>query len=101
MRRYSRLIALIMDALTINEREAMTCFQCGKGKMTSKLAEIVADVRGEQIPVKTTAMVCSRCGFQALTEEQSDAYTIASADAYRRKHGLLTSQERTREEEVA
>jgi len=61
--------------------------------MTSKLAEMVADVRGEQIPVKTTAMVCSRCGFQALTEEQSDAYTIASADAYRRKHGLLTSQE--------
>ena len=75
----------------------MTCFQCGKGKMTSQLAEMVANVRGEQITITTTAMVCSRCGFQALTEEQADAYTSASADAYRRKHGLLTSQERTGE----
>jgi putative zinc finger/helix-turn-helix YgiT family protein len=38
-------------------------------------------------------MVCSRCGFQVLTDEQSDAYTIASADAYRAKHHLLTTQE--------
>ena len=42
-------------------------------------------------------MVCGRCGFQALTEEQSDAYTAASADAYRRKHGLLTSQKEERD----
>lgn len=71
----------------------MKCFQCNKGKMAGKLAALVADVRGEQVPVRTAAMVCARCGFQVLTDEQSNAYTIASADAYRRKHGLLTSRE--------
>jgi putative zinc finger/helix-turn-helix YgiT family protein len=61
--------------------------------MTSKVAEMTARVRGEEIPVRTEAMLCNRCGFQVLTDEQSDAYTIASADAYREKHGLLTSRE--------
>jgi DNA-binding transcriptional regulator YiaG len=28
-----------------------------------------------------------------MTDAQSDAYTIASADAYRTKHGLLTTKE--------
>jgi len=45
------------------------------------------------VPVRTEAMVCNYCGFQALTDEQSDAYTIASADAYREKHHLLTTAE--------
>lgn len=71
----------------------MKCFQCGKGKMTSQLTEMNARVRGKEIPVRTEAMVCNRCGFQVLTDEQSDAYTIASADAYREKHNLLTTRE--------
>jgi putative zinc finger/helix-turn-helix YgiT family protein len=37
-------------------------------------------------------MMCDRCGFQALSEEQSNAYTMKSADAYRRRHKLLTSK---------
>jgi len=71
----------------------MKCFQCAKGKMTSKLTEMTARVRGEEIPVRAEAMVCGKCGFQVLTDEQSNAYTVASADAYRVKHGLLTSGE--------
>lgn len=71
----------------------MKCFQCEKGKMVSKLADMIAHVRGEEILVRTEAMVCIRCGFQVLTDGQSDAYTIASADAYREKHHLLTTKE--------
>ena len=37
-------------------------------------------------------MMCDRCGFQALSEEQSNAHTMKSADAYRRRHKLLTSK---------
>jgi hypothetical protein len=37
-------------------------------------------------------MMCDRRGFQALSEEQSNAYSIKSADAYRRRHKLLTSK---------
>ena len=45
------------------------------------------------MPVRTEAMVCNCCGSQVLTDEQSDAYTMASADAYREKHHLLTTAE--------
>ena len=38
------------------------------------------------------AMVCPKCRFQALTDAQSAAYTIAIADAYRMTHGLLTTR---------
>lgn len=71
----------------------MKCFQCGKGKMTSKVVGMTARVRGEETPVQAEAMVCNHCGFQVLSDEQSDAYTVASADAYRERHGLLTSSE--------
>ena len=71
----------------------MKCFQCEKGKMVSRMTDMTAHVRGEDVPVRTEATVCKRCGFQVLTDEQSNAYTIASADAYRQKHGLLTTEE--------
>jgi putative zinc finger/helix-turn-helix YgiT family protein len=71
----------------------MKCFQCEKGKMVSKLADMTAHVRGEEVPVRTEATVCDRCGFQILSDEQSAIYTIASADAYRERHGLLTTKE--------
>jgi DNA-binding transcriptional regulator YiaG len=38
-------------------------------------------------------MVCNRCGFHVMTDAQSHAYTIASADAYRTRNGLLTTGE--------
>jgi putative zinc finger/helix-turn-helix YgiT family protein len=71
----------------------MKCFQCEKGKMVSQPTEMKAHVRGEEVPVRAEAMVCRRCGFQVLTDEQSNAFTIASADAYRQKHNLLTTKE--------
>jgi putative zinc finger/helix-turn-helix YgiT family protein len=61
--------------------------------MVRRIVEMTAHVRGENIPVRAEAMVCNRCGFQVLTDEQSNAYTIASADAYRKKHNLLTTEE--------
>ena len=71
----------------------MTCFQCSKGKMRPGLANIDATVKGETFPVSCTAMVCGRCGFHVLAPEQVDAYSMASADAYRQRHGLLTTKE--------
>jgi putative zinc finger/helix-turn-helix YgiT family protein len=61
--------------------------------MMPTVSDMTARVRGEEIPVRTEAMVCNRCGFQVMTDLQSDAYTIASADAYRTRHGLLTTKE--------
>ena len=71
----------------------MKCFQCAKGTMHACISKVSGEVRGEPFTVETEAMVCDRCGFQVLTEEQSAGYTAAISDAYRRKHGLLTSEE--------
>jgi putative zinc finger/helix-turn-helix YgiT family protein len=61
--------------------------------MVTRVVGMTAHVRGEAVPVRTEAMVCNRCGFQVLTDDQSSAYTIASADAYREKHHLLTTKQ--------
>lgn len=71
----------------------MKCFKCEKGTMKAAVTDVTGEVRGEKYTVRTEAMVCPKCGFQVLTDEQSAAYTIAIADAYRNAHGLLTTRE--------
>jgi putative zinc finger/helix-turn-helix YgiT family protein len=71
----------------------MKCFQCGKGKMAREVTDVKAHIRGEEIPVRVEATVCNKCGFHVMDGEQSAAYAIESADAFRRKHQLLTSDE--------
>jgi putative zinc finger/helix-turn-helix YgiT family protein len=61
--------------------------------MLRQRTAIHGDVRGEALTVECEAMVCNRCGFQVLNDEQSNVYNITIADAYREKHGLLTSAE--------
>ena len=69
------------------------CFCCANGHLHKNRTQVSGEVRGEPFTVETEAMVCDRCGFQFLTEAQSAGYTAAISDAYRRKHGLLTSEE--------
>lgn len=71
----------------------MRCFQCSKGKMGPKRTVLASTVKGEAVEVECEAMVCGRCGFSVLSAEQSDGFSMASADAYRRRHGLLTGDE--------
>lgn len=71
----------------------MKCFECERGRLVSKLTTMTAHIRGEEVLVRAEAMMCSHCGSLVLSDEQSAAYTIASADAYRKKHGLLTTKE--------
>lgn len=69
----------------------MRCFECSKGTYANQLARTEGEVRGEKFTVSVEARVCNRCGSQVLSDAQSSAYTIAISDAYRTKHGLLTS----------
>lgn len=71
----------------------MKCFECEKGKLIARAADVQGEVKGEKYTVRTEALVCNQCGAQVLTDAQSAAYTIAIADAYREEHGLLTSRE--------
>lgn len=69
----------------------MRCFECNKGRYSTRVTEVTGEVRGEKLTVSVEAQVCGRCGSQVMTEDQSSAYTTAIADAYRDQHGLLTS----------
>lgn len=71
----------------------MKCGNCGKGRMAIGRATVESSVRGETHAVTVEGEVCNRCGFVVFTEEQAGLYTIASADAYRKAHGLLTNAE--------
>jgi len=70
----------------------MKCSRCGKGKMNVQEADVTGQVRGETVIVRCECTVCDRCGFQVLSEAQSNAYAVLSADTYRRRHKLLTSK---------
>lgn len=51
------------------------------------------EYRGEKLTVMAPAHQCSKCGFRMLGAGHLDALCKATSDAYRQKHGLLTSAE--------
>jgi putative zinc finger/helix-turn-helix YgiT family protein len=54
---------------------------------------ITQTFRGEELEVITPVMVCRDCDFQFLGAGQLDEMRRRTADAYRKKHNLLTSIE--------
>lgn len=71
----------------------MKCGNCGKGRMVTRQTSVESTMRGESYTITVTGEVCNKCGFVVFTEQQADLYTLASADAYRKAHGLLTNAE--------
>lgn len=71
----------------------MRCFECGKGQLRTQETTVSAAFRGELFAVPTTANVCPKCGYKSIPAKLADRFGVALADAYRRKHGLLTSAE--------
>ena len=52
--------------------------------------ETEQDFRGETFRITSTALQCRHCGFCLLGPGHLDALRLATHDAYRRNHGLLT-----------
>lgn len=72
----------------------MICLRCNSEEFEHKdNAVIEQEFRGETFKVKAPAMVCAKCGWQALAEGMADALLKRTGDAYRKRHGLLTSIE--------
>lgn len=55
--------------------------------------EVKQVVRGETFTVESTVTPCKGCGFEILSDEQLNELSTRASDAYRKKHGLLTSAE--------
>lgn len=58
-----------------------------------ELRPIVQEYRGETLTVMAPVHVCSNCGYQMPGPGHLSALCLATSDAYRLKHGLLTSAE--------
>ena len=72
----------------------MICLKCDNEEFLLKSdAVVVQEFKGETLAVTTPVMVCKSCGWQALEAGQMDELGRRTADAYRKKHGLLTSSQ--------
>ncbi|MFA6288558.1 MAG: type II TA system antitoxin MqsA family protein [Opitutaceae bacterium] len=71
----------------------LVCLKCEQEAFTPAEGEVTQEFRGETLRVRTPVMRCAHCGWETLGPGQVDALRVATADAYRRAHGLLTSVE--------
>jgi putative zinc finger/helix-turn-helix YgiT family protein len=70
----------------------MKCVRCDNDRFVEKQDAVVEqEFRGELLKVHAPAMACAKCGWVTVGLRQLDTLRRCTADAYREKHGLLTS----------
>ena len=72
----------------------MNCLRCDNHEFARKEnAVIEQEFKGELLTVNATAMACTKCGWVTVALDQLDELRRRTADAYREKHELLTSDQ--------
>lgn len=71
----------------------MRCLDCHNEQFITKKVRFTPEVKDEVIAVIAECSACTQCGSARMNDQQLDAFRRATADAYRSKHGLLTSAE--------
>src|SRR5690348_15127906 len=71
----------------------MKCLHCDGIEFEEKNWRFTPDVKGEDVEVIVPAMICAKCCTPLMNDEQMSELRKMAADVYRKKHGLLTSEE--------
>ena len=71
----------------------MTCIQCGNAQLKRQRARVKGEIKGERFLVSMPALVCASCGCTTVDGTDMPEYMRRLGDAYRARHGLLTSGE--------
>jgi putative zinc finger/helix-turn-helix YgiT family protein len=72
----------------------MICLKCKNEDFLLRPDAVVEqEFRGETFNVVSPVVECEHCGWRALAEGQMDELGRRTSDAFRKKHGLLTSEE--------
>ncbi len=71
----------------------MNCPNCAKGNLRKENARIPGEIRGERFSVSMEGLVCPKCAWKTVDGKNMAEYMRRLADAYRARHGLLTSEE--------
>src|SRR5258708_28970184 len=67
------------------------CPECDRGTLEAKSADLTGKSHGESLTIQSDALVCPKCGFKTIPTERMGEFALRIADAWRDKHGLLTS----------
>lgn len=71
----------------------MFCMNC-EHELERRFASIPAEVKGEPVVVEgMMVFLCPSCDYRTVRSEDMPEFMRRAADAYRREHGLLTSEE--------
>lgn len=71
----------------------MKCLNCNGDRFKVKKLRMSVDIKDDKVDVVSDSFVCSRCGADLMDAKQMNELRKKTADAYREKHGLLTSEE--------
>jgi putative zinc finger/helix-turn-helix YgiT family protein len=69
----------------------MNCIYCNGQLKLVEDALVRQEIRGEMVEVRSPAYECPKCKKHELMDGQGGVLRRRTADAYRRRHGLLTS----------
>ncbi len=71
----------------------MKCLKCDSTDFETKNVRFSSELKGETVDVIVPSFVCKACHATLMDAKQMNEHRRAVADAYRKKHKLLTSQE--------
>lgn len=66
------------------------CPECGSS-LQEQVADITSTRKGESFVVSVDALVCPKCDFKTVPRDKASQFAKRTADAYRKKHDLLTT----------
>ncbi|HVU31794.1 MAG TPA: type II TA system antitoxin MqsA family protein [Opitutaceae bacterium] len=90
-----------MPTAQTNRSTPPECLHCGGTAFAETEGDVIQEFRGETLTVTMPVLRCTHCGWQTLPPGHLDELRVRVADAYRRKHGLLTSRDiRDRREQL-
>ena len=69
------------------------CPECDSAYLKERVAAITGSRKGESFPVDMDALICPKCNFTTVPQKRAAQFALRVANAYRQKHGLLTSLE--------
>jgi putative zinc finger/helix-turn-helix YgiT family protein len=67
------------------------CPQCESAYLKDRIAAITGSRKEESFTVDMDALVCPKCDFKTVPKDRAAQFALRVANAYRQKHGLLTS----------
>lgn len=69
----------------------MKCLKCKKNNIVEKMVRDIFDFKNESIKIAHSTWECIDCGYTFADIKQMNQLRQLLADAYRKKHHLLTS----------